>query len=527
VSDIRILITHNCNCRCIHCHNDGLREEREQQERESIDYDAVVGIINFFSAKGVTDFTFSGGEPLLSKETRQLILDVLKHFQTKSLKFKIVTNALNLTNDVIAELAVYREFLSLNISTHSFCEKKYLQIMRPMTKTHSLEKAKNSISYCIESGLSVKINYTILNGLNDSEIDINDAIKFCYEIGTNAIKFLELVIYPDMANELYRYYRSVHSIERLLPSEVRRSKQDAPRRKVYVMRRERHDFNIELQRIVCAYSCADCTEMRDNTISPTLAFAPCLAEQYKYIFNPKNPESIDHAFSQNLDFQKRMAARYGRLSPAMTHPEIRFVERLCFRFKVLSSKISIVEAAIKGIIADEPFTFRQHRIYEGTESFYMPFVNYNYDITTTQIKLVTSHENFDGKIICDLTTEYIDENLGLLCIRSILSSASTVMYEGPVQEGEKLLEALGYRKLGFVDIRETEFIHLNDSEPVFSLSRIEIKNIGIIWEVEGSMSEKELFVDLVKTIKNQCCLEASDIIYDNLLSHIIREWIGV
>lgn len=114
-NSIRILITENCNAKCLHCFNATYREKKE------IDVDAFIKLCEYLSLNKINRVKIMGGEPTVHTSFEEIISIAQSYFES----IVLFTNAMNnrivnihpRTNDTI----VYNfSFFSNRFNTEKF-----------------------------------------------------------------------------------------------------------------------------------------------------------------------------------------------------------------------------------------------------------------------------------------------------------------------------------------------------------------------------------------------------------------------
>lgn len=106
---LRILTTNKCNYRCLYCHNEG--QEKEQCS-EMLSYEDFLNIANIVEGLGFQEIRFSGGEPLVNKNTVDMIewLD-----RNSNYEIGLATNSSLITEEVAQRLGKTRVLVRLVI----------------------------------------------------------------------------------------------------------------------------------------------------------------------------------------------------------------------------------------------------------------------------------------------------------------------------------------------------------------------------------------------------------------------------
>ena len=155
---MRISITDRCNLRCTYC----MPQEITLTSMENIlTYEEILRICNAAVELGITRFKVTGGEPLVRKGCVTLIREMKR--------IPGIEQVTMTTNGVL--LGQYLEELisagidGINISLDTLDADRYEQI----TGKNELSAVMENIGRAINSGIRVKLNAVLQNGVNEDE----------------------------------------------------------------------------------------------------------------------------------------------------------------------------------------------------------------------------------------------------------------------------------------------------------------------------------------------------------------------
>ena len=155
---LRISITENCNLRCIYC----MPAEGIQLTPKAhlMTADEIFEIATTFVFLGVTKIRLTGGEPLVRKDAKEILLRLSK----LGTELTLTTNGL-LVHDYIT---VFKEagIKSLNVSIDTLQKDKFAQI----TRRDEFDKLNENITLLLSEGFIVKLNVVLIKGFNENEI---------------------------------------------------------------------------------------------------------------------------------------------------------------------------------------------------------------------------------------------------------------------------------------------------------------------------------------------------------------------
>lgn len=155
---LRISITENCNLRCTYC----MPAEGIQltPKKHLMTAEEILEIAKTFVSLGVTKIRLTGGEPLVRKDAKEILLSLSK----LGTELTLTTNGL-LVHDYIT---VFKEagITSLNVSIDTLQKDKFAEI----TRRDEFDKLNKNISLLLSEGFNVKLNVVLIKGFNENEI---------------------------------------------------------------------------------------------------------------------------------------------------------------------------------------------------------------------------------------------------------------------------------------------------------------------------------------------------------------------
>lgn len=155
---LRISITENCNLRCTYCMPaEGIKLTPKAHIMTA---DEIVEIATTFVGFGVNKIRLTGGEPLVRKDAKDIILRLSK----LNTELAITTNGV-LVDDYID---TFKEagLKTINVSIDSLQKEKYNQI----TRRDEFDRVTKNIDLLLANHFKVKINVVLIKGFNDNEI---------------------------------------------------------------------------------------------------------------------------------------------------------------------------------------------------------------------------------------------------------------------------------------------------------------------------------------------------------------------
>ncbi len=155
---LRISLTERCNLRCFYCMPEEGIQLRDKSEFMSSE--EVIAIAKTFVDMGIKKIRLTGGEPLIKKDVKNLLLELGK----LPVELGLTTNAVLVDKfiDVFKEAGIK----AVNVSLDSLDEERFNQISR----RNYFQRIKSNIELLIKHGFNVKINVVVIRDLNEHEI---------------------------------------------------------------------------------------------------------------------------------------------------------------------------------------------------------------------------------------------------------------------------------------------------------------------------------------------------------------------
>ena len=196
IKHIRFSVTSKCNYKCIYCDKEGFIPKTTELTAEEITKLCQI----LAEVLKVTRIKFTGGEPLCRDDIVQIIRNVSELNLYKDIS--LTTNGYYLYEK--AE-DLYKAGLNrINVSLSSLKNEMYKELNR----SDSLNKVLKGLEKAKEVGLNpIKLNFVILKGLNDNEL--NDMIEFCSKTGY-ILQLIELHKASESVGEKLGFYEKYH-----------------------------------------------------------------------------------------------------------------------------------------------------------------------------------------------------------------------------------------------------------------------------------------------------------------------------
>ncbi|SDZ98008.1 cyclic pyranopterin monophosphate synthase subunit MoaA [Flavobacterium gillisiae] len=212
-SYLRISITENCNLRCTYCMPaEGISLTPKAHLMTA---DEIVTIAQTFVNQGVNKIRLTGGEPLVRKDAKDIILRLGK----LGVELTLTTNGILVHDfiDTFKEAGVH----TLNLSIDSLQKEKFNQI----TRRNYFDKFNENLELLDANGFQLKLNVVVMKGFNDNEIidfieltkDRNIQIRFIefMPFDGNQWNKEKLVSYAEILSQVNDQY-TVEKVKRLI-----------------------------------------------------------------------------------------------------------------------------------------------------------------------------------------------------------------------------------------------------------------------------------------------------------------------
>ncbi|WP_297470428.1 GTP 3',8-cyclase MoaA [Thermococcus sp.] len=260
VTNLRISLTQECNFRCFFCHREGQRflAKNEMTPEE------IERLVRIASRLGIRKVKLTGGEPTV----RDDIIEIVRRIKPYVVDLSMTTNGSKLKE--LAKPLAKAGLDRVNVSLHSLKPEVYKRI----TGVDMLETVLEGIEEAVKYLSPVKLNMTVMKGLNDGEIW--DMVNFAARTGT-ILQLIELEAPREMTETGFfrKYFYPLKPVERELEKravEIRERRMHR-RRKYFVPT----DYGIAEVEVVRAMHntvfCANCTRLR---VTSNGKFKTCL-----------------------------------------------------------------------------------------------------------------------------------------------------------------------------------------------------------------------------------------------------------
>ncbi|WP_297065753.1 GTP 3',8-cyclase MoaA [Thermococcus sp.] len=260
VTNLRISLTQECNFRCFFCHREGQRflAKNEMTPGE------IERLVKIASRLGIRKVKLTGGEPTM----RDDIIEIVGRIKPYVVDLSMTTNGSKLKE--LAKPLAKAGLDRVNVSLHSLKPEVYKRI----TGVDMLETVLEGIGEAVKYLSPVKLNMTVMKGLNDSEIW--DMVNFAAKTGT-ILQLIELEAPREMTETAFfrKYFYPLKPVERELKKravEIRERRMH--RRRKYFIPTDYGMAEVEVVRAMHnTVFCANCTRLR---VTSNGKFKTCL-----------------------------------------------------------------------------------------------------------------------------------------------------------------------------------------------------------------------------------------------------------
>lgn len=308
---VRFSITEKCNYACFFCHEEGMEMGKQ---RAQVEQEHLFRVLDQCAEMDYQDFTFTGGEPLLSIRKVFACLDYMESIgYLPAITF--VSNGLAIKDRLIERLNAYPGHVRFNISMHSLEEHAYNRIVQDIQKPEAPlnhnehQKVKDNLLKLQTAGIPFKLNVVLLKGLNTSDEAIQAVLDYALQLGATRVKFLELLLTKEL-NHLYDYFYRLDALKDRLNDQLTLVEQTF-KRDVY--RYADTPLELEFQHCICARGCNTCPVNRGASFTAELKFFPCFLNPQDDVDLKQVP--LAQAVEQGDQTILRMADHYGDDSP--------------------------------------------------------------------------------------------------------------------------------------------------------------------------------------------------------------------
>lgn len=197
---LRVSLTDACNFRCQYCV--ASFGEIHHPSPNLMSAEEIEGIVAIFAEMGVDRVRFTGGEPLVRKDS----LDIFRRVGRLPLKLSLTTNGFHLEKflNCFQEIGLR----SINVSLDTLQSAKFLQI----TRVDGFTRVKNNIDKLLQMNFHVKLNVVVMDGFNNDELC--DFVAWTQETPIH-IRFIEFMPFKGNAWDKHKVFSLKQMLEEI------------------------------------------------------------------------------------------------------------------------------------------------------------------------------------------------------------------------------------------------------------------------------------------------------------------------
>jgi len=249
VTNLRISLTQDCNFHCFFCHREGQHFNARRELRPG----EIERIVRIASRLGIRKVKLTGGEPTV----RDDIIEIVGRIKPYVVDLSMTTNGSRLKE--LAKPLAKAGLDRVNVSLHSLRPEVY----RRITGVDMLDVVIEGIEEAVKYLSPVKLNMTVMKGLNDDEIW--DMVDFAAKTGT-ILQLIELEAPREFTETRFfrKYFYPLKPVEKKLEEmAVETRERRMHRRKKYFIPTDYGITEVEVVRAMHnTVFCANCTRLR-------------------------------------------------------------------------------------------------------------------------------------------------------------------------------------------------------------------------------------------------------------------------
>lgn len=183
-----IELTDDCNLKCVHCY-------RTNSRGKYIDYDSLKSLLHILSTETVCSVEFTGGEPTLHPNFLEIMEFAVQRFWLVG----ILTNAVELTDEVLEKLSAYRDrvFWSISLDSH---DENYHDRFRG--RKGAWIQTVNNIKKIVSQGYFVRISMCVTH---ENIPHIKSVAELCSKMGVKAFSYSPILPFGKSYDYIWQY----------------------------------------------------------------------------------------------------------------------------------------------------------------------------------------------------------------------------------------------------------------------------------------------------------------------------------
>jgi cyclic pyranopterin phosphate synthase len=180
VPELRVTVNSRCERACFFCRPSG--EAVETRTGVELDVKTVLAVVKICEKFGISYVKLTGGDPALWPPLGECVRRIKEE---TACRVEVISRHPKIA--VSAHLLARAKIDMLNISIDTLDP----DLHRKITGVNDLEVILDALRVCVDTGISCKVNFVVLAGINDHEIDT--LISFCDSLGIKVVKLLDLM----------------------------------------------------------------------------------------------------------------------------------------------------------------------------------------------------------------------------------------------------------------------------------------------------------------------------------------------
>ncbi len=175
---LRISLTDACNLKCLYCNPE--LHSGATAFAQLMQADEIETIAEEFITLGVKKIRLTGGEPLVRKDAKDIMLRLSK----LPVELTLTTNGIRL--DEFTDVLREADISSVNVSLDTLDRHKFQEI----AGSGSFDRIFNNVLRLIDESFHVKLNVVVIRGVNDAEINDFVELTKTYPLHVRFIEFM-------------------------------------------------------------------------------------------------------------------------------------------------------------------------------------------------------------------------------------------------------------------------------------------------------------------------------------------------
>lgn len=201
ISNLQIEISSRCNERCVHCYI----PNGKKNHGIDMPFQRFKQLVDEFSEMGGIHITLSGGEALLHKD----IIKILYYCRDKDLKISVLSNLLNLTDEIIHAMKATNVSL-VQVSLYSMSPEIHDLIT---TVPGSFKKTKQAIEKLVAADVPLQISCPLMKANKNG---YKDVLKYAQSLKVKAQTDYIMMAQADLNTENLTNRLSLEETEKVL-----------------------------------------------------------------------------------------------------------------------------------------------------------------------------------------------------------------------------------------------------------------------------------------------------------------------